>query len=495
MRTRSLALFLLGLIALVPAAVREGTAAEPSPAPSKSAEPAAAPALVERLAPASKLFGIQIIKFSPNSNDDIQQQFIRKNLVSVKDSYGAHVEIFESYLRDSAFKPTDKERTATLLTWVESFTKEKALAEPLLRFDRLYLKLRQAALVRHDRAAVEPLMVALEKEVLAFAKDEPKLPWAQLLVGLARQLSDVISRKSAVDKDKETYFNQASLAAVDDAGFHFVLGQLYLDYYDRTDVSNFLKLVATEFEKCLLIDSSHSNKELWSTITAIYVDIHEHYQKKDLTEPFWFEELVYKRIIKLDPTNASAHNNLSFLYSQNGVNLKEALKEAQIANQLKPNDPFLLDSLGWALYKNKLLSQSLDTLKKAAALKADVADVHFHLATVYFDKDDFPNASKEFKETIRLQPDNALAKNNLAYLYAEKGVNLDEAMRLVDDALVKLPDNAAFIDTKGWIYYKQKKYDQAVEALKKAIEQMPETSDLHLHLGTVYLTLGKTGDA
>src|SRR5690606_37919665 len=272
------------------------------------------------------------------------------------------------------------------------------------------------------------------------------------------------------EKDKEYYFNQASLAAVDDAQFHFVLGQLYLEYFDRSDTSTFLKLVATEFEKCLLIDSSHNNKELWSSITAIYVDIHEDYQKKELPEPFWFEELVYKRIIKLDPTNASAHNNLSFLYSQNGVNLKDALKEAQIANQLSPNNPYLMDSLGWAYYKNKQLTQAMEILKKAAALKNDIADVHFQLANVYFDQDDFTNASKEFKETIRLDPENAFAKNNLGYLYAEKGLQLDEALQLVDDALSKYPDNAAFIDTKGWIFFKQKKYDLAVEHLKKAIE-------------------------
>jgi Flp pilus assembly protein TadD len=485
----------LGLLLLMLAS-RGVFGAEGLPEPGKSPQATrTTPLLAERLRPQSKLFGAQLIKFSPSKNDDIQQQFIRKNLVQVKDSYGAHIEILDSYIQDSQFKATAKDRLATLSRWITSFEKEKALPDSVLTFDRLYLRLRQVALDFPAGGAAVPALAGLEKDIEAFTRSEPKLPWSQFLAGLVRQVSDAFNQKSTLEKEKEYYFNQASMAAVDDAPFHFLLGQVYLDYYDRTDVSNFLKLIATEFEKCLLIDSSHSNKELWSSITAIYVDVHEEYQKKDVSEPFWFEELVYKRIIKLDPTNASAHNNLSFLYSQNGVNLKEALKEAQIADRLTPNNPYLLDSLGWAYYKNKQLGSALDVLKRAAKLKDDIADVHFHLATVYFDRDDFQNASTEFKETIRLQPENAFAKNNLAYLYAEKGQFLDDALKLVDEALAKFADNAAFIDTKGWIYFKQKKFDLSVETLRKAIDLMPETSDLHMHLGTVFLTIGKFQEA
>jgi tetratricopeptide (TPR) repeat protein len=468
-------------------------ASEESPR-SVAASRVATPVLAERLAPHSKYFGAQIIKFSPNPSAEIQQQFIRKNLLNVRDSYAAHIEILDSYLKDSVFRSTASERVSTLQSWVAAFEKEKIFSDTLMRFDRLYLKLHQAAAVRASRTDLMAQLATLEKDVLAFVKDEPKLPWAQLLAGLTRQIADAAGAKSGIEREKEFYFAQGALAAADDAAFHFLLGQLYLESVDRGDPSTFLKLVATEFEKCLLIENTN-NQELWSAVTAIYVDIHEAYQKKEASEPFWFEELVYKRIIKLDPTNASAHNNLSFLYSQNGVNLREALKEAQIANQLKPNDPFMLDSLGWALYKNKQLSQALEVLKKAAALKNDIADVHFHLATVYFDRDDFTNASREFKKTIELEPANAFAKNNLAYLYAEKGVFLDDGLKLVDDALAKFPDNPAFIDTRGWLFFKQKKYDQAIEALKRAIELMPETSDLHLHLGTVFLTVGRFQEA
>ncbi|MBI3892097.1 MAG: tetratricopeptide repeat protein, partial [Candidatus Wallbacteria bacterium] len=240
-----------------------------------------------------------------------------------------------------------------------------------------------------------------------------------------------------------------------------------------------------EFEKCLL--QQRRNKELFAEVTAVYVEIHEGLQKKQAQEPFWFEELVYKRIIALDPSNASAHNNLSFLYSQYGVNLKDALREAQIANQLHPNDPLLLDTLGWGFYKNGQLDKAIETLKQSLSLNKDVADTHFHLATVYYDQSDVENASREFRETLRLEPDNAFARNNLAYLFSEKDVRLEEALQLVEEALERQPDNAAFLDTKGWVFFKMKKYDKAVEFLQKAVELSPETSELHLHLGKVYL--------
>ena len=80
--------------------------------------------------------------------------------------------------------------------------------------------------------------------------------------------------------------------------------------------------------------------------------------------------------------------------------------------------------------------------------------------------------------------------NCLAYMWAERGQNLPEAEKLINTALAKRPDSSYFIDTLGWIYYKQGKYKEAVKQLKKSVELRPNTLVLD-HLGDAYAKLEK----
>ncbi|MBN1573803.1 MAG: tetratricopeptide repeat protein [Deltaproteobacteria bacterium] len=60
--------------------------------------------------------------------------------------------------------------------------------------------------------------------------------------------------------------------------------------------------------------------------------------------------------------------------------------------------------------------------------------------------------------------------NFLAYCYAQKGENLDEALKLIDEALKEKPENYAMMDTKGWILHKMGENKKALKLLKKALE-------------------------
>lgn len=84
--------------------------------------------------------------------------------------------------------------------------------------------------------------------------------------------------------------------------------------------------------------------------------------------------------------------------------------------------------------------------------------------------------------------------NDLAYIYADKGEKLSEAKRLVDFALSKKPNEGNFLDTLGWIYYKQGKYEEAAKELKKASTISPSIV-VYDHLGDAYERLGKNDEA
>ncbi|HUA59649.1 MAG TPA: tetratricopeptide repeat protein, partial [Verrucomicrobiae bacterium] len=95
---------------------------------------------------------------------------------------------------------------------------------------------------------------------------------------------------------------------------------------------------------------------------------------------------------------------------------------------------------------------------------------------------------------IELQPDNAQALNYLGYMLADRNVKLDEASQLVQKALKMEPENGAFLDSMGWIYYRQGKYSEAQGLLERALAQTPDPT-IHDHLGDVLAKMGRTKEA
>ena len=99
-------------------------------------------------------------------------------------------------------------------------------------------------------------------------------------------------------------------------------------------------------------------------------------------------------------------------------------------------------------------------------------------------------AENYLRRVVALDADYPDASNALGYLYAEQGINLDEAAALVQQALKTSPTSGAYLDSLGFIYFKQGKLDDAIEMLEEANRQLPDTPDILLHLGDAYLEKG-----
>jgi tetratricopeptide (TPR) repeat protein len=72
---------------------------------------------------------------------------------------------------------------------------------------------------------------------------------------------------------------------------------------------------------------------------------------------------------------------------------------------------------------------------------------------------------------------------------------LQEAQELITKALDQDPNNGAFLDSLGWVYYRQGKLGEAERLLIRAIERVSKDPTVHDHLGDVYFRQGKTKDA
>ena len=114
------------------------------------------------------------------------------------------------------------------------------------------------------------------------------------------------------------------------------------------------------------------------------------------------------------------------------------------------------------------------------------------IGMAYQMQDDVKRAETYLRRAIELSTEEELpdAYNALGYLYAEQGINLDEAAALVRRALKSVPKSGAYLDSLGLIYLKQGKLDAAIENLEQALRYLPDTPEILLHLADAYLGKG-----
>ena len=76
--------------------------------------------------------------------------------------------------------------------------------------------------------------------------------------------------------------------------------------------------------------------------------------------------------------------------------------------------------------------------------------------------------------------------NYLGYMLADRGTRLDEALGYIRRAVALDPQNGAYLDSLGWVYYKMGNYELAEENLRRASERMGDDPTIHDHLGELY---------
>lgn len=133
---------------------------------------------------------------------------------------------------------------------------------------------------------------------------------------------------------------------------------------------------------------------------------------------------------------------------------------------------------------------ALALLTKEVQSKPDDADLAFELGSIYERSGDRANAEKAFASILQKQPDNAAALNYLGYMWAESGVNLDRAAEMLNKAVTQEPRNGAYVDSLGWVYFRQGKLDLAEKYLLDATHLLPHDATVHEHLGDVFAKRG-----
>jgi tetratricopeptide (TPR) repeat protein len=106
-----------------------------------------------------------------------------------------------------------------------------------------------------------------------------------------------------------------------------------------------------------------------------------------------------------------------------------------------------------------------------------------------------PEAKQVYEATLKLDPNNPVALNNLAFLLAESNGDLDDALTKAQRAKQLMPNLYEISDTLGWIYLKKNLADQATDVFKDLVVKQPTQPTYHYHLGMAYAQKGDKGKA
>lgn len=190
-------------------------------------------------------------------------------------------------------------------------------------------------------------------------------------------------------------------------------------------------------------------------------------------------------------------------YELAGINLnlkkpKEALEWLEKARaKFKLN--FLLELYtGLSYFELKNYSVAIRHLTSAEVVaKADSPErltpsFYFRLGAVYERNGDYDQSETAFKKCLEMLPEYADALNYLGYMWADRGVKLNEARDMIQKALKIEPKNAAFLDSMGWVLFKLNEPAQGLDYILKAIELSEEPDPvLYDHLGDIYRALNQ----
>jgi tetratricopeptide (TPR) repeat protein len=143
-------------------------------------------------------------------------------------------------------------------------------------------------------------------------------------------------------------------------------------------------------------------------------------------------------------------------------------------------------------YRRKGDSQNAITyLQKAREVLPDNTIILGTLALILDGAGRWTDAQQVYQATIKMDPNNAVSLNNVAFLMAEHGGDLDSALTMATRAKQLLPNLAEVSDTVGWIYLKKGMADNAIDTFRELVNKEPHAATYRYHLG---MALAQKGD-
>jgi tetratricopeptide (TPR) repeat protein len=165
----------------------------------------------------------------------------------------------------------------------------------------------------------------------------------------------------------------------------------------------------------------------------------------------------------------------------------------------RPHDVETLSALAELQRSAKKYVEAAATYDQAIAAVAipqrDNWTLFYFRGICYERSNQWPKAEADFKKALELNPDQPMVLNYLGYSWVDKGLNLEEAFKMLRRAVELQPNDGYIVDSLGWAHFKLGQYQEAAQTLEKAIDLKPADPVLNDHLGDAYWRINRRTEA
>jgi tetratricopeptide (TPR) repeat protein len=308
-------------------------------------------------------------------------------------------------------------------------------------------------------------------------------------------------------KEAITHLERAAAGSVVvDINTHYLLGQLYLRSSDaRKAVEAFSRVLSQNPDsfqaRSLLAQSQAAAGDVTGAISTLEEAVEDDPRFADLLGQYQeqagrLKEAIesYTTALAVRPADRAIKlRRISALL--NAGDYQRAAQFAADGRRQHPDEVRFAQLHARALFEAGDRSAAVSLLEAAAKSFPRDRDTQFVLADTYNQTGRPADAERVLRQLLAADPDNANVLNYLGYILAERGEQLDEAIRLVRRAVEQQPENGAFLDSLGWAYFRKGDMNEAEKYLSAAAARLPTNSEIQDHLGDLHARRGRWEDA
>lgn len=164
-----------------------------------------------------------------------------------------------------------------------------------------------------------------------------------------------------------------------------------------------------------------------------------------------------------------------------------------------PRDAAVARALADALRRDGRLQDAVAEYDRAVGLAGTLQASDWVLfyarGITLYELDRWPEAEADFRKALELRPDQPQVLNYLGYSYVDRGENLEEALKMIQRAVLAAPDQGYIVDSLAWALYRLGRVQEAVVPMERASQLEPIDPIVTDHLGDVYWAVGRKMEA
>jgi tetratricopeptide (TPR) repeat protein len=194
--------------------------------------------------------------------------------------------------------------------------------------------------------------------------------------------------------------------------------------------------------------------------------------------------------ISLRPEDSSLIHNMLGALALHANRNDVAIDEYKTLLADNPDSTELLLTLSEAYRRKSDWGDSIAVLERAQKAQPQALLPAAMLASTLEGSGRPDLAIAQYRRVLKLHPDNPKVLNNLAFLIVETQGDVNEALRMSQQAVQQDPNDPQFADTLGWIYFKKNMFDGAIQIFTNLVDKHPNDAAFRYHLGAALLQNG-----